>query len=350
MKSTHMKHVSTQMAMKPSTKQRSTYGAFIVDTALDFDNFHIDRNVRKSSSTANFTRPLSVRPTYLSDDPDPRAVFGLPELSRQSSPASSWRDSGFYTASSTPLTETPPSTQHSAGSVTVLSDDGIRPQSAMEPSKYADQMSFMTLARSGSPDLDLAFPVERLFANPTEHPRSSLRSWNGGRLVSATGPIDINRTSLQDVTKVTWAKPPMTTLLSLESNNCLEPQSAPPNTTCFLESNQAQAERQDPEEAASIKSGPLSYTRPFLQQDPFKCPIHGDKRQIPKSTGVGVGASLLSQKADMIDEVNLEALVKKQSAPSVRSTKSTKSMKSTRKRFSRLKKMMRGPLNDDDDD
>jgi len=139
----------------------------------------------------------------------------------------------------------------------------------------------------------------------------------------------------------------MTTLLSPESNNGLKLQSAPPNTTCFPESNQAQAERQDPEKAASIKSVPPSYALPFLQQDPVKCPIHGDKRQTPRSTGVG--ASPLSQKADMIDEENFEALVKKQSAPSVRSTKPTKSIKSTRKRFSRLKKIMRGPLNDDDD-
>lgn len=344
-----MKHVSTQIAAKAPTKKHSTYAAFKVDPTFDFNDFSIEHNVPKSPSTSNFSRPLSIRPTFSSDDPDPKAVFVLPELSRQSSFTSSWRDSDPSTAPSTPLPETPSATQSQMGPMIVSSRDSVhtdtaRSSAAMAPSKFVDRMSFIMLGSSKSPDLDLSFPAEKLFLDHIGRPRSSSLHWaNAG---TANAPKDAQKP--EDTSKAAAQKPVLAPLSPTKDARFEEPRSAPATTTSFSDFKQALAERQENQKAASLKSGPPSPALPFLQQDPFKCPLHGDKRQRPKSAGVG--ASPLSQQTDTnTSGIDFSAPVKKQGAPSVMSTKSTKSIRSIKRGLSRFKKMLKGPLNNDDD-
>jgi len=244
-----MKHVSTQIATKAPAKKQSTYGAFIVDSTFNFDNFHVERTVQTSPSTANFSHPLSIRPTFLSDDPDPNAVFGLPEPSRQSSLASPWRDPGFSTALSTPVPETPSATRFPGGSTIVSSDDSVhtdmaRLRSAMESSRFADRMSFMMLGPSDSPELDLTFPAEKLLLHHTERPRPSLVGWNDSRTSTASSPIDATNDTYQGVVNAACAKPLIATPLPTNDGKFEEVRNAPPTTTSHPEFKQAVVGRQ----------------------------------------------------------------------------------------------------------
>ena len=344
-----MKHVATQITTKAPAKNHSTYAAFRVDPTFNFDNFNVEHNVRQTPSS-NFSRPLSIRPTYSSDDPDPKAIFILPELSRQSSFTSSWRDSGHSTAPSTPVPETP-SAQFLGAPIIFSSDDSahidtVRSSSAIEPSKFADRMSFMMSGSSKVSDLDLSFPAERLFLNNADRPQSALLYSSNNRPGTASGPKDAQKDAPKEVPKATATALVLTPLQPPEDIRFEEPRSAPPTTTSFSEFKQALVERQASQKAASLKSGPPSPALPFLQQDPFKCPIHGEKRQRPKSAGVG--ASPLSQETDATGGIGLDAPVKKQRAPSIMSTKSTKSMRSIKRSLWRFKKLLKGPLNEDD--
>ncbi|KAK5950326.1 hypothetical protein OHC33_008545 [Knufia fluminis] len=346
-----MKHLSTQVATQVPASKRSTYASFRADPTFNFDNFSVERNIRKTPCTSNFSRPLSIRPTFSADDPDPGAVFILPELSRQSSFTSSWRDSDPSTARSTPSPDTPSVTHFPAAPVVLSSEDNVYTDTARyslvtRPLKFADRMSFAMPGPSKSPDLDLSFPVEKLWAHRGERPVSSSSHRNYSRPGTANGPKDAQKDPPEDTAKARDTKPVLAPLLLTRDNRFEQPRSAPPTTTSFSDFKQGLSDRQESQGLTSLKSGPPSPALLFLQKDPYSCPLHGDKRQRPKSAGVG--ASPLSQETDVAGGIDFDAPVKGQGAPSIKSTKSTRSIKSIKRGLSRFKNVMKGPLRNED--